>query len=222
MPFSSRLLAFVWVICLFCLCDFIVSRSGIVLVAALDQTKKESSGFARPRSQVVLRVENYRYESKRAGNANNYYNNNQEELKMVLLQEMHEESMSDGDDGDNSTETKLTYNTTITTTSIRYNPLRRLWARVWNRLDEMDRMIVTSTLPLAALISIVPIVAGADLFWVNQLGDALAVSAQSAANLVYQFSVRHRQQLTTTRLLQSFCRGLRRLFKCTILHSFGF
>jgi Na+-driven multidrug efflux pump len=52
----------------------------------------------------------------------------------------------------------------------------------------MDKMIISSTLPLAALTSIIPLVAGADLFWVNQLRDALAVSAQSAANLVYQFS----------------------------------
>ena len=52
----------------------------------------------------------------------------------------------------------------------------------------MDKMIVGSTLPLAGLTSIVPLVQSWDLFWVNQLGDTLAVSAQSAANMVYQFS----------------------------------
>jgi hypothetical protein len=148
------------------------------------------------------------------------------DLKMVLLQEIHEETTSNtsedrdnvndngatttassthGDDGDdhnnNSNSTSKTassssssFSTTtkkkiITTTSIQYSSYRRLWDRyVWNRVDEMDRMIVSSTLPLAALTSIIPLVAGADLFWVNQLRNALAVSAQSAANLVYQFS----------------------------------
>ncbi|VEU37717.1 unnamed protein product [Pseudo-nitzschia multistriata] len=63
-----------------------------------------------------------------------------------------------------------------------------LQQKIWNRLDAMDKMIVGNTLPLVGLTSIVPIVSSIDLFWVNQLGDALSVSAQSAANTVYQFS----------------------------------
>jgi hypothetical protein len=57
-----------------------------------------------------------------------------------------------------------------------------------DRLDAMDKMIIRNTLPLVGLTSIVPLLQSADLFWVNQLGDTLAVSAQSAANTLYQFS----------------------------------
>lgn len=60
--------------------------------------------------------------------------------------------------------------------------------RIFNRLDAMDKMIIQNTLPLVGLTAIVPLLQSADLFWVNQLGDTLAVSAQSAANTLYQFS----------------------------------
>eukprot|EP00536_Pseudo-nitzschia_multiseries_P017789 jgi/Psemu1/226499/e_gw1.1815.9.1 len=55
-------------------------------------------------------------------------------------------------------------------------------------MDAMDKMIMGSTLPLVGLTSIVPLVSTAELYWVNQLGDTLAVSAHSAANSVFQFS----------------------------------
>jgi hypothetical protein len=154
------------------------------------------NGF-KPRSQVVLRVENYLYERKKSGNSDILTPQEEEDLKMVLLQELHEErsdhgSLSHGDDGgDNSTDTKpMSGPSTITSTYHRHvnHPMRRFLANIWNQLDEMDRMIVSSTLPLAALTCLLPLVATSDLFWVNQLGDALAVSAQSAANMVYQFS----------------------------------
>ena len=60
--------------------------------------------------------------------------------------------------------------------------------RLMNRLDEIDKMILRNTLPLVGITAIVPILQSLDLFWVNQLGDTLAVSAQSAANTLYQFS----------------------------------
>lgn len=72
-----------------------------------------------------------------------------------------------------------------------FSPLAELLLlqqRFFNRLDAMDKMIVRNTLPLVGLVALVPLLQSADLFWVNQLGDTLAVSAQSAANTLYQFS----------------------------------
>ena len=60
--------------------------------------------------------------------------------------------------------------------------------RFFNRLDAMDKMIFQNTLPLVGVTAIVPILQSIDLFWVNQLGDTISVSAQSAANTLYQFS----------------------------------
>jgi hypothetical protein len=220
---------------------FLLFNSNVVVVTkAIDPTRREGSssssnggagggggkGAFGPRSHMLVRVENYRYQTKQKtsghilqSNSNSKNNNNNNgtdvELKMVLSQELHEEPITttttlnsngddDGDDdhrnltesGNSKTTPWTSSATTTITTTISYNnhhhhhnnPLRRLYTRLWNRLDELDRMIVSSTLPLAALTCIVPLVATNDLFWVNQLGQALAVSAQSAANMVYQMS----------------------------------
>ncbi len=69
-----------------------------------------------------------------------------------------------------------------------FSKIKLVLQRLFNRLDGMDRMIFQNTLPLLGVASIAPILQSNDLFWVNQLGDTLAVSAQSAANTLYQFS----------------------------------
>ncbi len=60
--------------------------------------------------------------------------------------------------------------------------------RFFDRLDAMDKMLIRNTLPLIGVTAIVPFLQSIDLFWVNQLGDTLAVSAQSASNTLYQFA----------------------------------
>lgn len=55
----------------------------------------------------------------------------------------------------------------------------------WNRFDEMDRQIFITTLPLSAIFAIIPLASTIDLFWVNRLGNTLAVAGQAAANQVY-------------------------------------
>ena len=60
--------------------------------------------------------------------------------------------------------------------------------RFFDRLDTMDKMLIRNTLPLIGVTAIVPFLQSIDLFWVNQLGDTLAVSAQSASNTLYQFA----------------------------------
>lgn len=154
-------------------------------VSCSDQ-KQRGNPF-RPRSHVVLRVENYHYEP----------NKKNEGLKMVLLQEVHEETTHgtapEGDDdmtnfNDDGANPSSITKTSIKTTTTQLTFPNSLWNRWLIRLDEMDKLIIKSTLPLAAVFSIIPIVLFADLFWVNQLGDSLAVAGQSAANSVYQFA----------------------------------
>ena len=68
-----------------------------------------------------------------------------------------------------------------------FSKFKLVLQRLFNRLDGMDRMIFQNTLPLLGIASIAPMLQSNDLFWVNQLGDTIAVSAQSAANTLYQF-----------------------------------
>lgn len=82
--------------------------------------------------------------------------------------------------------------------------------RLFNRLDAMDKMIFRNTLPLLGVTSIAPILQSNDLFWVNQLGDTLAVSAQSAANTLYQFSfglISFIPSVTATLVSKSFAKN---------------
>lgn len=60
--------------------------------------------------------------------------------------------------------------------------------RSWESFNEFDKHIIKSTLPLSAVFAIMPLSVSMNLFWVNQLGDALAVAGQSAANQIYQSS----------------------------------
>jgi hypothetical protein len=55
----------------------------------------------------------------------------------------------------------------------------------WKGFDELDRRLLKIALPLTATFAIHPLVQALDLFWVNRLGDALAVAGQAAANQVY-------------------------------------
>ena len=57
--------------------------------------------------------------------------------------------------------------------------------RLLPNLDEVDKSIVATLLPLSLVFAIFPLTQALDLFWVNRLGDTLAVAGQAAANQVY-------------------------------------
>ena len=130
-------------------------------------------------SSQQLRVDNYRYDPLATSENNNQIvddnKNDQEVVPTSQMQDIQGEKTT-------TAATKTTVGPRVT------SPVKHLQKRLWGRLDTMDKMIVSSTLPLAALTSVIPLMQAADLFWVNQLGDTIAVSAQSAANMVYQFS----------------------------------
>lgn len=51
--------------------------------------------------------------------------------------------------------------------------------------DDLDKQIFMTALPLSAIFAIFPLANAIDLFWVNRLGNTLAVAGQAAANQVY-------------------------------------
>jgi hypothetical protein len=55
----------------------------------------------------------------------------------------------------------------------------------WPCFDTMDRKLITISLPVIANFAINPLIGAVDLFWVNRMGNALAVAGQSAANQVF-------------------------------------
>jgi hypothetical protein len=55
----------------------------------------------------------------------------------------------------------------------------------WPCFDEMDKSLIAISLPVMANYAINPMIGAVDLFWVNRMGDALAVAGQAAANQVF-------------------------------------
>jgi hypothetical protein len=62
-----------------------------------------------------------------------------------------------------------------------------LWKDVgrWPSLDAVDARLIKIGVPCILNFAIVPLVGAVDLFWVNQMGNPLAVAGQSAANQVF-------------------------------------
>ncbi|KAL3794989.1 hypothetical protein ACHAW5_002158 [Stephanodiscus triporus] len=55
----------------------------------------------------------------------------------------------------------------------------------WPRMDDLDKRMMKIALPCIANFAINPIIGAVDLFWVNRMGNALAVAGQAAANQVF-------------------------------------
>ena len=97
--------------------------------------------------------------------------------------------------------------------------------KYYKNLDAMDKMIISNTLPLVGLAAIVPILQSIELFWVNQLGDTLAVSAQSAANTLYQFSfglISFLPNVTATLVSRNFAKNDLEKTERTIITALSF
>jgi multidrug resistance protein, MATE family len=56
---------------------------------------------------------------------------------------------------------------------------------IWPCNDELDRRLIALSLPVIANFAIGPLIGAVDLFWVNRMGNALAVAGQAAANQVF-------------------------------------
>jgi Na+-driven multidrug efflux pump len=57
--------------------------------------------------------------------------------------------------------------------------------RLWPCWDALDRRLIAIALPVIANFAIGPLIGAVDLFWVNRMGNALAVAGQAAANQVF-------------------------------------
>jgi len=56
---------------------------------------------------------------------------------------------------------------------------------IWPCFDALDRRLIKIALPIIANFAITPLIGAVDLFWVNRMGNPLAVAGQAAANQVF-------------------------------------
>jgi MATE family multidrug resistance protein len=57
--------------------------------------------------------------------------------------------------------------------------------RIWPCFDALDMRMIRIALPVIANFAINPLIGAVDLFWVNRMGNPLAVAGQAAANQVF-------------------------------------
>jgi hypothetical protein len=57
--------------------------------------------------------------------------------------------------------------------------------RVWPCGDKLDQKLIKIALPCIANFAINPLVGAVDLFWINRMGNTLAVAGQAAANQIF-------------------------------------
>ena len=62
---------------------------------------------------------------------------------------------------------------------------RHLEQGLWPCMDKMDKELIKISLPVIGNYAIGPLIGAVDLFWVNRMGNALAVAGQAAANQVF-------------------------------------
>ena len=55
----------------------------------------------------------------------------------------------------------------------------------WPCYDELDKKLIKIALPCIANFAINPLVGAVDLFWINRMGNTLAVAGQAAANQIF-------------------------------------
>jgi len=56
---------------------------------------------------------------------------------------------------------------------------------MWPCFDDLDKNLIKIALPTIANFAVNPLIGAVDLFWVNRMGNALAVAGQAAANQVF-------------------------------------
>lgn len=78
---------------------------------------------------------------------------------------------------DNEQEAKTTY--------IRGGGVPTNAVSIWPSFDALDDRLMKIALPCMLNFAINPLIGAVDLFWVNRMGNALAVAGQSAANQVF-------------------------------------
>jgi len=106
-------------------------------------------------------------------------------IPSLLMASSQSQTPSD-DDNDIIDAVNLDHDTSIQNTS--HSPTKNAEEEVisiWPQMDDLDKRMMKIALPCIANFAINPLVGAVDLFWVNRMGNALAVAGQSAANQVF-------------------------------------
>lgn len=91
---------------------------------------------------------------------------------------------------------------------------------IWPCMDSLDKDLIKIALPVIGNYAINPLIGAVDLFWVNRMGNALAVAGQAAANQVFSSAFWFTSFLPSgtcndKEKILSLCRLAQTMFSCT-------
>jgi hypothetical protein len=82
--------------------------------------------------------------------------------------------------------------------------------RIWPCGDQLDQKLIKIALPCIANFAINPLVGAVDLFWINRMGNTLAVAGQAAANQIFSSAfwlTSFLPSVTATLVAKEFAKG---------------
>mmetsp|Transcript_42942 Transcript_42942/g.48417 ORF Transcript_42942/g.48417 Transcript_42942/m.48417 type:complete len:562 (-) Transcript_42942:60-1745(-) len=134
-----------------------LTKSGVRCFAISRNDNSQSQHHSNPTSSTKTRQNKYNnlYRSQSLSNLNNAKKN------------------GEGESEQNENLSRVTKNH------------RQLKEGIWPCMDKMDKELIKISLPVIGNYAIGPLIGAVDLFWVNRMGDALAVAGQAAANQVF-------------------------------------
>ena len=161
-------------------------------------TTTTASGTLRTPQPHVVRVENYRTQQQESSSTGSPLSSLQNDTDDTIATHVHttsDEPTSNDDPalsfssqsagvGDGTNANLVASATTTTPNANTFLPrIKHMIQTIIH--DDLNRQIVSTTLPLSAIFAIMPLASAVDLFWINRLKDPLAVAGQTAANQVY-------------------------------------
>lgn len=93
-------------------------------------------------------------------------------LKLLGLNDTTSDSITTDDD-------------TTPTVEVIIAPVTKTEISAWPCMDSLDKRLIKIALPCIANFAINPLVGAVDLFWINRMGNTLAVAGQAAANQIF-------------------------------------
>jgi hypothetical protein len=133
----------------------------LICLALLSVHPEPSAAFATARTRILQRQD----QPKTLSRSCRHYSTQQPKAKLITLFNANANALSDEISDAHPSEEEV-------------------FPGVWPCFDELDSKLIKIALPVIANFAINPLIGAVDLFWINRMGNALAVAGQSAANQV--------------------------------------
>ena len=156
----------------------------------------DPSASRRRRRNVIERIRSYRGGNSDSFSSNPFSSQSQSSSSAIDSMSSNDSDENHGEHEASSGNTTSTSLNSVSAASAAYmeqqqsrgSSIRSTLSNLVPRIDEEEMKLLKISLPVIANFAINPLIGAVDLFWVNRMGNALAVAGQAAANQVFSSS----------------------------------